>query len=103
MTRPSDVIRDHLTYGGVKSLALDALAEMESRCAWQDIATAPTTDKDFFLVCCDDPRDERSPFVVRGDIFQLAIKKGTPHHLSLNHLTHWMELPKKPVGTEEGK
>jgi hypothetical protein len=64
---------------------------------WQPIETAPTGDDDFFLVCCDDPRDDRSPFVVRGSIFKSARKSNTPGHLSLSYLTHWQPLPAKPV------
>lgn len=63
---------------------------------WQPIETAPTGENDFFLVCCNDPADERSPFVVRGSIFASASKPNTPQHLSLGYLTHWMPLPAKP-------
>lgn len=63
---------------------------------WQPIETAPTGDDDFFLVCCNDPRDDRSPFVVRGSIFKSARNPNTPGHLSLGHLTHWQPLPAKP-------
>lgn len=63
---------------------------------WQPIETAPTGDDDFFLVCCNDPRDDRSPFVVRGSIFKSARKANTPSHLELRYLTHWMPLPPKP-------
>lgn len=63
---------------------------------WQPIDTAPTGDDDFFLVCCNDPIDDRSPFVVRGSILKGALKSGTPSHLSLGHLTHWHPLPAKP-------
>lgn len=63
---------------------------------WQTIDTAPTGDDDFFLVCCDDPADDRSPFVVRGSIFKSARQARTPGHLSLHHLTHWQPLPAKP-------
>ncbi len=63
---------------------------------WQPIETAPTGDDDFFLVGCDDPADERSPFVVRGSIFKSARQSRTPGHLSLHHLTHWQPLPAKP-------
>jgi hypothetical protein len=64
---------------------------------WQPIDTAPTGDEDHFLVCCNDPRDDRSPFVVRGDIFKSARKHPYSHHLSMAHLTHWMPLPPKPA------
>ena len=64
---------------------------------WQPIETAPTGEDDFYLVTCDDPRDERSPFVVRGSIFANARTSNTPQHLSLGYLTHWMPLPAKPV------
>lgn len=64
---------------------------------WRTIETAPTGDDDYFLVCCDDPADDRSPFVVRGSIFKGARTPRTPSHLSLHHLTHWMPLPNKPV------
>lgn len=63
---------------------------------WQPIDTAPLGDDDFYLVCCDDPRDDRSPFVVRGSIFATARKHPYSHHLSMAHLTHWMPLPPKP-------
>ena len=63
---------------------------------WKPIATAPTGDDDFYLVCCADPIDDRSPFVVRGSILKGARKDGTPGHLSLGYLTHWMPLPPKP-------
>lgn len=63
---------------------------------WQPIATAPTGDDDFFLVCCNDPADDRSPFVVRGSIFKSARKHPASSHLSMAHLTHWQPLPTKP-------
>ncbi len=63
---------------------------------WLPIATAPTGDDDFFLVCCDDPADDRSPFVVRGSIFKSARTHPVAHHLSMAHLTHWQPLPAKP-------
>lgn len=66
---------------------------------WRPIASAPLGDDDFYLVCCDDPRDERSPFVVRGSIFKSARMHAPSSHLSLAHLTHWMPLPAKPQRT----
>jgi hypothetical protein len=65
---------------------------------WRAIETAPLGENDFYLVCCDDPRDDRSPFVVRGSIFASAMKHPAQHHLSMAHLTHWMPLPAKPEG-----
>lgn len=64
---------------------------------WQPIETAPTGDHDFYLVCTTDPDDPRSAFVVRGSILASARKTGTPKHLSLGYLTHWMPLPPKPT------
>ena len=61
---------------------------------WQPIETAPKGEDDFFLVCA--VGDDRSPFVVRGSIMASARKPGTPKHLTLNYLTHWMPLPEKP-------
>jgi len=66
---------------------------------WRTIDTAPTGDDDFFLVGCDDLRDDRSPFVVRGSIFKSARQAQTPSHLHLRYLTHWQPLPGKPVPT----
>lgn len=63
---------------------------------WQPIETAPTGQNDFFLVCCDNPKDERGPFVVRGSFLADTRATGTPKHLSLSHLTHWMAIPAKP-------
>ncbi len=63
---------------------------------WRSIETAPTGEDDFYLVCTDDPGDNRSPFVVRGSILASARKTNTPKHLSLGYLTHWMPLPPKP-------
>lgn len=63
---------------------------------WQPIETAPLGDNDFYLVCCNDPRDDRSPFVVRGSIFKTARTHPVQHHLSMAYLTHWMPLPEKP-------
>lgn len=70
---------------------------------WQPIATAPLGDHDFYLVCSNDPRDERSPFVVRGSIYRSARQANTPNHLSLGYLTHWMPLPAKPVAYQTPK
>jgi hypothetical protein len=68
---------------------------------WQPIATAPTGDDDFYLVCCNDPADDRSPFVVRGSIFKSARTHPPAHHLSLAYLTHWQPLPAKPLLAEQ--
>lgn len=62
---------------------------------WQPIDTAPKGEDDFFLVCA--VGDPRSPFVVRGSLMASARKSGTPAHLTLNYLTHWMRLPAKPA------
>lgn len=64
---------------------------------WHPIETAPNGPDDFFLVCGDD----RSPFVVRGDIMWGARKPNTPEHLSLHYLTHWMPLPSKPSAYDQ--
>lgn len=63
---------------------------------WREISTAPLGDDDFYLVCCNNPADDRSPFVVRGSIFASARKHPVQHHLSMAYLTHWMPLPAKP-------
>lgn len=84
-------------------LCIRGILEKRSKCEtapateWQDISTAPTGDDDFYLVCCNDPADDRSPFVVRGSIFASARRSNTPAHLSLGYLTHWMPLPAKPI------
>jgi hypothetical protein len=56
---------------------------------WQPIETAPKDGT--FLVCA--VGDSRGPFVVSGTILWRAREAGTPGHLSLHHLTHWMPLP----------
>jgi len=61
---------------------------------WEPIETAPKEKDAMFLVCAVD--DDRGPFVVRSDILWAARKTGTPHHLGLSHLTHWMPLPAPP-------
>lgn len=63
---------------------------------WRPINSAPVGDDDFYLVCCDDPRDDRSPFVVRGSIFASSIRSPTSRW---HTLTHWMPLPLKPHAT----
>lgn len=92
---------DHY-YDGTKDAPFEGSVAMCYRAmralepGWQPIDTAPTGNDDFFLVGCDDPRDDRSPFVVRGSIFKSARKSNTPGHLSLGYLTHWQPLPAKP-------
>lgn len=54
---------------------------------WEPIASAPTDGS--FLVC----GNENKPFVATGRMLWMALKEGTPSHLALNHLTHWMPLP----------
>lgn len=62
---------------------------------WEPIETAPKDPDATFLVCA--VGDERGPFVVRASILWQARKAGTPSHLGLSHLTHWMPLPAMPV------
>lgn len=61
---------------------------------WEPIETAPKEPDAMFLVCA--VGDDRAPFVVRADIMWQARKAGTPHHLGLSYLTHWMPLPAPP-------
>jgi hypothetical protein len=61
---------------------------------WEPIETAPKEKDAMFLVCA--VGDDRGPFVVRSDILWQARKAGTPPHLGLGHLTHWMPLPALP-------
>lgn len=65
---------------------------------WQPVATAPKGDDDFYLVC---GQDAGSAFVVRGSILWSARKPGTPRHLTLNHITHWMPVPPAPSAERE--
>lgn len=82
---------------GILKWSGDRIEELErAPPQWRTIDTAPTGEDDFFLVCCDDPRDDRSPFVVRGSIFKSARTHPAQHHLSMAHLTHWQPLPAKP-------
>jgi len=64
---------------------------------WQPIETAPREPEAAFLVCA--VGDPRGPFVVRSDILWQARKSGTPSHLGLSYLTHWMPLPAPPEPT----
>ena len=61
---------------------------------WEPIETAPKEPDATFLVCAIG--DARGPFVVRADILWQARKAGTPSHLGLSYLTHWMPLPAMP-------
>lgn len=67
---------------------------------WRPIETAPTGDKDFFLVF--GVGDKRNPFVVRGDILKSGRKADAPSILHLRWLTHWMPLPPTPRPEERG-
>lgn len=60
---------------------------------WEPIGSAPTDG--LFLVCA--VGDDRGPFVVNGQILWAARKEGTPSHLGLSHITHWMPLPAPPT------
>jgi hypothetical protein len=62
---------------------------------WEPIETAPKEKDAMFLVCA--VGDDRGPFVVRSDILWQARKAGTPSHLGLSYLTHWMPLPAVPA------
>lgn len=62
---------------------------------WRAIETAPKEPDAMFLVCA--VGDDRGPFVVRASIMWQARKAGTPSHLGLSHLTHWMPLPPMPT------
>lgn len=62
---------------------------------WKPIEAAPKDPEATFLVCAIG--DDRRPFVVRADIMWQARKAGTPSHLGLSHLTHWMPLPAMPT------
>lgn len=64
---------------------------------WEPVASAPTDGP--FLVCA--VGDDRGPFVVNAQIFWSARKKGTPSHLGLSHLTHWMPLPALPSSSSK--
>lgn len=59
---------------------------------WEPVGSAPT--EGLFLVCA--VGDDRGPFVVNAQIFWQARKAGTPSHLGLSHITHWMPLPLSP-------
>jgi hypothetical protein len=61
---------------------------------WQPIDTAPREPDAMFMVCA--VGDARGPFVVRSDILWRAREAGTPSHLGLDYLTHWMPLPEMP-------
>lgn len=61
---------------------------------WKPIETAPRDPDASFLVCAKG--DPRGPFVVRADILWRARQAGTPSHLGLSYLTHWMPLPEMP-------
>lgn len=61
---------------------------------WEPIETAPKEPEAMFLVCA--VGDPRGPFVVRASIMWQARKAGTPSHLGLSYLTHWMPLPAMP-------
>lgn len=61
---------------------------------WEPIETAPKDPEATFLVVA--VGDDRGPFVVRSDILWQARKAGTPSHLGLSYLTHWMPLPAMP-------
>jgi hypothetical protein len=67
---------------------------------WEPIETAPKEKDALFLVCA--AGDDRGPFVVRSDILWQARKAGTPSHLGLIHLTHWMPLPAPPIHANQG-
>jgi hypothetical protein len=62
---------------------------------WEPIEMAPKEKDAMFLVCA--VGDDRGPFVVRSDILWQARKAGTPSHLGLSYLTHWMPLPAMPA------
>lgn len=68
---------------------------------WSDIQTAPKEPDATFLVCA--VGDPRGPFVVRADIMWQARKAGTPHHLGLSYLTHWMPLPAMPQSSSAAR
>jgi hypothetical protein len=70
------------------------LGEIPMSNEWKPIETAPKEPEATFLVCA--VGDDRGPFVVRADIMWQARKAGTPSHLGLSYLTHWMPLPAMP-------
>lgn len=74
--------------------AISAALLNEPQTSWQPIETAPKDAEATFLVCA--VGDDRGPFVVRSDIMWQARKAGTPSHLGLSYLTHWMPLPEMP-------
>lgn len=67
---------------------------------WEPIDGAPKEPDAMFLVCA--VGDHRGPFVVRADIMWQARKAGTPNHLGLSYLTHWMPLPAMPAVVSKG-
>lgn len=77
----------------IETLYLMTLGARDDR-SWQPIETAPKDPEATFLVCA--VGDDRGPFVVRSDIMWQARKAGTPSHLGLSYLTHWMPLPEMP-------
>lgn len=72
----------------------EVASEPQTLGQWQPIDTAPREPDAMFMVCA--VGDARGPFVVRSDILWRAREAGTPSHLGLDYLTHWMPLPEMP-------
>jgi hypothetical protein len=81
-----DQMRNMLTSKG--------LTIVQAQSAWRPIESAPTDPDATFMVCAIG--DKRGPFVVSGNILWMARKAGTPSHLGLSYVTHWMPLPAPP-------
>lgn len=63
---------------------------------WQLISKTPVPEDGYFMVCGDRGDGLYLPLFVRADLFKQATSPGNPHHLSLNHMTHWAPLPQPP-------